>query len=106
MVNFLRPRRRRETESVGLHTGPARSCARGGGAPENPCSDHGGGIAMRPRINPLFAISVNSPSMSMVNFSCCVVVALVSGARSARRRVAPQPNCAAVQMEAGVDAYL
>ena len=27
---------------------------------------------MRPRLNALFAISVNSPSMSMVNFSCCV----------------------------------
>ena len=61
---------------------------------------------MRPRINALFAISVNSPSMSMVNFPCCVFGALKSGARGVRRRVTPQPMCAAVLMEAGVDAYL
>ena len=34
---------------------------------------------MRPRLNALFAFSVNSPSVSMVNFPCCVVVALASG---------------------------
>ena len=45
-------------------------------APENPGFDHGGGNAMRLRLNALFAISVNSPSMSMVNFPCCVVPAL------------------------------
>ena len=39
---------------------------------ENPGSDHGGGTAMRGRLNAFFAISVNSPSMSMVNFPCCV----------------------------------
>ena len=58
------------------------------------------------RLNALFAISVNSPSMSMVNFPCCVFGALLSGACGVRRRVTPQPMCAAVLMEAGVDAYL
>ncbi len=61
---------------------------------------------MRPPINAFFAISVNSPSMSMVNFPCCVVVALQSGARGVRRTVTPQPMCAAGVMEAGADAYL
>src|SRR4051794_41509073 len=106
MVNFLRPRRYRKAEPVGLLTGPAQPCPRGGGAPENPCFDNGGGIAMRPRINALFAISVNSPSMSMVNFPCCVVGALMSRACGVRRRVTPQPMRAAVLMEAGVDADL
>src|ERR1700712_4328860 len=99
MVNFLRSRRDREAESLGLLAGPAQSCPGGGRAPENSNLDHGGGITMRRRINALFAISVNSPSMSMVNFPCCVVVALISGARGVRRRVTPQPMCAAV-MEA------
>src|SRR4051812_1723076 len=106
MVNFLRPRRDRKAEPVGLLAGPARSRARGGGPPENPGFDHGGGIAMRPRINALFAISVNSPSMSMVNFPFCVFGALKSRACGVERRVPPQPMCAAVVMEAGVDAYL
>ena len=61
---------------------------------------------MRPRINALFAISVNSPSMSMVNFPCYVFGALKSRACGVERRVTPQPMCAAVVMEAGVDAYL
>ena len=61
---------------------------------------------MGPRLNALFAISVNSPSMSMVNFPCCVFPALKSSARGVTRRVAPQPMRAAVVMEAGVDAYL
>ena len=52
------------------------SCAGGGGTTKYPGTDHGGGVAMRPRLNALFAISVNSPSVSMVNFPCCVVVAL------------------------------
>jgi hypothetical protein len=59
--------------------------------------------AMRPRLNALFAISVNSPSMSMVNFSCCVCSARFSGARGVTRRLTPQPMRAAVRMEAGVD---
>src|SRR6188768_2778385 len=105
MVNFLRARRHRKAEPMGLLASPAQPCPRGGSAPENPGFDHGGGIAMRPRINALFAISVNSPSMSMVNFPCCVSGALKSRACGVRRRVTPQPICAAVLMEAGADAY-
>ncbi len=33
---------------------------------------HREGVAMFWRLNAFFAISVNSPSLSMVNFSCCV----------------------------------
>src|SRR3984893_1518708 len=106
MVNFLWPRRRREAQPLWLLAVAARSRPRGGIAPENPGADHGGGIAMRPRLNALFAISVNSPSMSMVNFPCCVVSALAFSARGVTRRVTPQPIRAAVRMEAGVDAYL
>ena len=54
------------------------------------------------RLNALFAISVNSPSMSMVNFPCCVDGAPISVARGVRRRVTPQP--AVVGMKAGDDA--
>ncbi len=61
---------------------------------------------MRPRLNALFAISVNSLSMSMVNFPCCVFPALKSETRGVTRRVTPQPMRAAVVMEAGVNAYL
>ncbi len=43
------------------------------------------------RLNALFAISVNSPSMSMVNFPCCVDWAPISRVRGVERRVAPQP---------------
>jgi hypothetical protein len=52
------------------------------------------------RLNGFFAFSVNSPSMSMVNFSCCVDSASLS-ARRVTRRVTPQPMRAAVRMEAG-----
>src|SRR5260370_20320775 len=106
MVNFLRPRRRREAEPLRLFAGARRSRPRGGGAPENPGPDHGGGAAMFPRFNALFAISVNSPSMSMVNFPLCVGSALACSARGVTRKVTPQPKRAAVRMEAGVDAYL
>jgi hypothetical protein len=41
-------------------------------------------------LNGFFAISVNSPSMSMVNFCCCVGSA-PKAARSVTRRVTPQP---------------
>src|SRR5437868_2602620 len=51
------------------------------------------------RLNALFAISVNSPSMSMVNFPCCVDWAPISPVRGVKRRVTPQP--AAAGMEAG-----
>ena len=51
------------------------------------------------RLNALFAISVNSPSMSMVNFPCCVDWAPISRVRGVERRVTPQP--AALGMKAG-----
>jgi hypothetical protein len=41
-------------------------------------------------LNGFFAISVNSPSMSMVNFCCCVGLA-PKAVRSVTRRVTPQP---------------
>src|SRR5229473_8659108 len=71
---------------------------------KNPGFEHGGGVAMRGRLNAFFAISVNSPSMSMVNVSCCVCSASSPGARGVTRRVTPQPMRAAVRMEAGADA--
>ena len=61
----------------GCSPAAAEPCPGGGIAPENPGSEHGGGVAMRGRLNAFFAISVNSPSMSMVNFSCCVCSALI-----------------------------
>jgi hypothetical protein len=62
---------------------------------------------MRIRLNAFFAISVNSPSMSMVNVSCCVCSAPVTGAFGVTRRVvAAQPTRAAVRMEAGTHARL
>jgi hypothetical protein len=67
---------------------------------------HGGSVVMRRRLNAFFAISVNSPSMSMVNFSCCVCSAPITGARGVTRRVTPQPMRAAVRMEAGAHACL
>src|SRR6266545_530353 len=106
MVNFLRPRRHRAAESLWLFARFARACARSRIAAESSGSHHGGGDAMRPRLNALFANSVNSPSVSMVNFSCCVCSALFFRAHGVARRVTPQPMRAAVRMEAGVDAYL
>src|SRR3954470_11433103 len=105
MVNFLWSRRHRTAERLWLLAGPAHSCTGGSCSPESPGFDHGGGDAMRRCLNALFAISVNSPSMSMVNFPCCVFPALMSRTRGVRR-VTPQPTCAAVVMEAGVHAYL
>jgi hypothetical protein len=64
------------------------------------------GAAMRRRLNAFFAISVNSPTMSMVNFFRCVCSALKACACSVTRRVTPQPVRAAVRMEAGADACL
>ena len=58
----------------------------------------GAGIAGR--LNAFFAISVNSPSVSMVNFSCCVGSAQKSCARGVTRRVTPQPTRAALRMVA------
>ncbi len=50
-------------------------------------------------LNAFFANSVNSPSMSMVNFSCCVCLAL-----DVTREVTAQPTRSAVRMESGVHA--
>ena len=56
-------------------------------------------------LNGFFAISVNSLSMSMVNFCCCVGSA-PKAVRSVTRRVTPQPMRAAVWMKAGDHACL
>jgi hypothetical protein len=56
-------------------------------------------------LNGFFAISMNSPSMSMVNFCCCVSSA-PEAARGVTRRATPQPMRAAVWMEAGDHACL
>src|SRR3954452_11803370 len=106
MGNFLRPRRHRAAESLRLFACPAGACARSGVAAEHSGPDHGGGDAMRPRLNALFANWGNSLSESMVNFSCCVCSALFFRAPGVTRRVTPQPMRTAVRMEAGVDAYL
>ena len=66
----------------------------------NPGLGRRGGAARHGRLNAFFAISVNSPSMSMVNFSCCVCSAQKSCAPGVTRRVTPQPTCAALRMEA------
>ncbi len=51
------------------------------------------------RLNAFFANSVNSPSMSMVNFSSCVC-----SAPDVTREVTAQPTRSAVRTEAGVHA--
>jgi hypothetical protein len=51
------------------------------------------------RLNAFFANSVNSPSMSMVNFCCCVRIA-----PDVTREVTAQPTRSAVRMESGVHA--
>jgi hypothetical protein len=75
-------------------------------AAKNPGLGHGGRVAMWARLNAFFAISVNSPPLSMVNFSCCVGSVLKPGASGVTRRVAPQPTRAAIRMEAGAHACL
>jgi hypothetical protein len=57
------------------------------------------GVATHRRLNAFFAISVNSPSMSMVNFSCCVC-----SLSDVTREVAAQPTRSAVRMETWVHA--
>jgi hypothetical protein len=51
------------------------------------------------RLNGFFANSVNSPSMNLVNFSCCVC-----SAPNVTREVTAQPTRSAVRTEAGVHA--
>jgi hypothetical protein len=58
-----------------------------------------GGAAAAERLNGFFANSVNSPSMSMVNFSSCVCSSL-----NVTREVTAQPTRSAVRTEAGVHA--
>jgi hypothetical protein len=87
----------RECQSDGLRTIPFPRQDRGVRASD-------GGTRAR-SLNAFFAISVNSPSMSMVNFCCCVGSA-PKPARGVTRRVTPQPMRAAVRMEAGADACL
>src|SRR5664279_2507952 len=106
MVNFLQPRRRRQAEPLWLLAGTDELCPGGGIPSENRGFEHGGGVAMRRRLNAFFAFSVNSPSMSMVNFSCCVCSALKARAPGVTRRVAAQPMSTAVRMKAGADACI
>ena len=58
------------------------------------------------RLNGFFAISVNSPSMSMVNCSCCVCSAPQACAPGVTRPVTSQPTRTTVRMEAGTHACL
>jgi hypothetical protein len=71
----------------------------------NPIFGHGGNAAVWQHLNGFFAISVNSPSMSIVNFFCCVGAAPLSVC-GVTRRVTPQPMRAAVRMDAGDHARL
>src|SRR6185437_5868959 len=57
-------------------------------------------------LNGFFAISANSPSMSMVNFSCCVYSAPTSCAPGVTRGLTAQPMRVAVRTEAGAHARL
>jgi hypothetical protein len=95
-----------EPDSLRPFAGIHGSHPRADAASKNASFAFGGGVAMCARLNAFFAISVNSASMSMVNFSCCVCSALTSGAFGVTRRVAPQPMRAAVRMEAGAHACL
>jgi hypothetical protein len=61
---------------------------------------------MRAGLNAFFAISVNSPSLSMVNFSSGVCSARKPCGFGVTRRIIPQPMRAAVRMEAGAHADL
>jgi hypothetical protein len=81
-----RPIRGDRTPALINHANPDFECLEGAG--------------MAGHLNAFFAISVNSPSMSMVNFSCCVGSAQNSCARGMTRRVTPQPTRAALRMEA------
>jgi hypothetical protein len=55
--------------------------------------------AIAGRLNGFFANSVNSPSKSMVNFSCCV-----RSSPDVTRELTAQPMRSAVRMESGVHA--
>src|SRR6185295_5455611 len=101
MVNFLYPRRRRRAQPLWLFAGAAERGAAGGFTPENPGFEHGGGIAMRRRLNAFFAFGVNTPSMSMVNFPSPTGSAWQPAANGVLRRVTPHPAPAPASKEAG-----
>jgi hypothetical protein len=63
-------------------------------------------VVTRRHINAFFAISVNSPSMGMVNFSVAFCSAPNFCGCGVTRSVTPQPMRAALRMEAGADACL
>src|SRR5712671_3514508 len=106
MVNFLYPRRRRPAQSLRLLAVAAQRGAGGGCAPENPGFEHGGGIAMRRRLNAFFAFGVNTPSMSMVNFPYPAGSAWQPAANAMLRGVTPHPARAPADKEAGAHACI
>src|SRR3978361_1256855 len=106
MVNFLYPRRRRRAQPLRLFAVAAQRGAGGGVAPENPGFEHGGGTAMRRRLNAFFAFGVNPPSMSMVNFPSPAGSAWQPAANGMLRRVTPHPAHAPAKPEARAHAWL
>jgi len=89
-----------------LFAGAAQWAASGGLAAENPGFEHGGGTAMRRRLNPFFAFGVNTPSMSMVNFPSPTSSAWQPAANGVVRRVTPDPVRAPADTEAGAHACI
>src|SRR5258707_3557592 len=106
MVNFLYRRRRRRAQPLRLFALAAQRGAGGGVTPENPGFEHGGGIAMRRRLNAFFAFGVNTPSMSMVNFPSPSGSAWQPSANGMLRRVTPHPVRAPAIKEAGAHACI
>src|ERR1700704_758793 len=106
MVNFLYPRRRRRAQSLWLFAVAAQRGAGGGIAPQNPGFEHGGGVAMRWRLNAFFAFAVNTPSMSMVNFPCLAASASEPAANGMLGREPPPPAGAREGIKAGADARI
>jgi hypothetical protein len=73
---------------------------------EKSAARHGTGVAAHDYLNAFFAISANSPSMSMVNFSCCVCSAPTSCAPGVTRGMTAQPMRVAGRTKAGAHARL
>ena len=65
---------------------------------------HAASVAAYAVLNAFFAISANSPLVSMVNFSCCVRSAPTSCAPGVTRGMTAQPMGMAVRTEAGAHA--
>jgi hypothetical protein len=61
---------------------------------------------MRRRLNAFFAISVNSPSMGIVNFYCCVCTALNPVRARRGPKNSPSADACGGVMEAGAHACL